>query len=242
MRSSVHILRRGARSLAALSAAAALLALAAAAPARATAGDCPGADAVPSAAGLAVAAEATICLANGERAVRGRAGLVESPALGDAARAYAARMVAQRFFAHVAPDGSSLVDRIARSGWLPPTPEWFVGENLAWARIATPRTIVAAWMGSPSHRRNLLSRAFEEVGIGIVLGVPMDGGAGATYTAEFGRAGDAPEPPLRCGAPGARAWARCWCRAPGAGAARGPFPAIGRAALCGAGFARARQS
>ena len=41
-------------------------------------------------------------------------------------------------------------------------------------------------MDSPGHRANVVKRAYREIGIGVVTGVPTDGGAGATYTADFG--------------------------------------------------------
>jgi uncharacterized protein YkwD len=45
---------------------------------------------------------------------------------------------------------------------------------------------MAALMKSPGHRANILSRSFEELGVGVVLGAPGRGGAGATYTQNFG--------------------------------------------------------
>jgi uncharacterized protein YkwD len=44
-----------------------------------------------------------------------------------------------------------------------------------------------AWMNSPEHRENILTRGYRELGIGITLGTPEDGAeAGATYTVDFG--------------------------------------------------------
>ena len=43
-----------------------------------------------------------------------------------------------------------------------------------------------AWMDSPGHRANVVKRAYREIGIGVVTGVPSDRDAGATYTADFG--------------------------------------------------------
>ena len=64
-----------------------------------------------------------------------------------------------------------------------------VGENLAFGKASqtAPKAVVEAWMKSPGHRSNILYRGFEEVGIGIALGVPESGEAeGATYTTGFG--------------------------------------------------------
>jgi uncharacterized protein YkwD len=48
-----------------------------------------------------------------------------------------------------------------------------IGENLAWATgsSATAGAIVAAWLASPPHRRNLLDPAFTLIGIGDRDGV-----------------------------------------------------------------------
>ena len=47
--------------------------------------------------------------------------------------------------------------------------------------------MVAAWMRSPSHRRNMLSARFRQLGVGIAIGTPAQGAeAGATYATEFG--------------------------------------------------------
>ena len=41
-------------------------------------------------------------------------------------------------------------------------------------------------MRSPAHRANLLRKAYREIGVGVVLGVPGSDAAGATYTVDFG--------------------------------------------------------
>ncbi|HEV2753267.1 MAG TPA: CAP domain-containing protein [Solirubrobacteraceae bacterium] len=163
-----------------------------AAPAQA-AGGCRGADTVPaSASDMSRARSATLCLLNRERRERGRASLTRSRQLERSARAYSERMVNERFFAHEAPDGRGLVERIRdRTGYLVRTASWAVGENLAWGSggRATPREIVRSWMNSPGHQRNILDRRFRHLGIGIALGAPRSVGEAeaATYTTHFGR-------------------------------------------------------
>src|SRR3954447_24249222 len=92
----------------------AVVALAAPAAAHASAqtAACPGADVVPSAGNLAEVGQATLCLLNDERAAAGLAPLAIAPALSQPSAAYSARMVAENFFAHEAPDGATLVDRL----------------------------------------------------------------------------------------------------------------------------------
>jgi uncharacterized protein YkwD len=40
-------------------------------------------------------------------------------------------------------------------------------------------------MNSAGHRDNILSRSFDEIGIGVANGAPT-GGSGATYATDFG--------------------------------------------------------
>jgi uncharacterized protein YkwD len=168
----------------------AVAALAAPAGAHASAQDaaCPGADAVPTAATITQASQATLCLLNNERAAAGLHPVAESQGLTPPSAAYSARMVAERFFAHVSPDGGTLVDRLTAARYIAPDGDWTVGENLAWGQgdLATPRNIAVAWMNSPGHRHNILTGEFTEIGIGIALGTPGDQSWGATYTTDFG--------------------------------------------------------
>jgi uncharacterized protein YkwD len=164
--------------------------LATAAPAASAAAACPGANLAPSAAHAAQIRHATLCLLNRQRSRHGLRRLRPQRLLSTAATKYARLMVAQRFFAHVSPGGSTMTQRIKRTNYLRHTRAWSLGENLAWGSgsIATPARIVDAWMRSPGHRRNILDGGFREVGIGFALGSP-DGGPGATYVNEFGHRG-----------------------------------------------------
>src|SRR3954452_21109688 len=167
---------------------AAVAAFALAAPAGAQAADCPGADLVPAAGNLPQVAQATLCLLNNERAAQGLRPVAEAPGLTQPSAAYSARMVAQRFFAHVSPDGGTLVDRLTAGGYIAPDGDWTVGENIAWGQgdLATPRNIAVGWINSRGHRHNILTGEFTEIGIGIALGPPGDPSWGATYTTDFG--------------------------------------------------------
>jgi uncharacterized protein YkwD len=168
----------------------ALVALAAPAGAHASARDaaCPGADLVPDASNLARVSQATLCLLNDERATAGLRPLEYSAALTQPSAAYSNRMVAENFFAHESPDGTTLESRLTAAHYIAADGDWFVGENLAWGQgdLATARNITLAWMNSPGHRHNILESGFTEVGIGIVPGTPGDPSWGATYTTDFG--------------------------------------------------------
>src|SRR3954464_14213072 len=144
------------RAIAFLATAAAALAAPAGAQASAQDAACPGAGAVPTAATIAQASQATLCLLNNERAAAGLHPVAEAQGLTQPSAAYSDRMVAERFFAHVSPGGGTLVDRLTAAGYIAPDGDWTVGENIAWgqAGLSTPRSIMAAWMASPGHPRH----------------------------------------------------------------------------------------
>src|SRR5215210_6452899 len=106
---------------------------------------------MPAADNLAQVAEATHCLLNEQRAAHGLAPTRANARLAEAGSAYSRRMVTERFFAHVAPNGEQLTTRLLRARYIAASDEYTIGENLAWgqAELATPRAIVAAWMDSP---------------------------------------------------------------------------------------------
>jgi uncharacterized protein YkwD len=134
--------------------------------------------------------QSVLCLVNAERARRGLARLRANPRLGRAATAHSRDMVGRDYFDHVSLGGSTVTDRIRRSGYLSGARSYALGENLAWGtgRLATPHQIVRSWMNSPGHRRNILTPRFREIGIGVVLGAPgQSGRSGATYTTKFGQ-------------------------------------------------------
>jgi uncharacterized protein YkwD len=98
-------------------------------------------------------------------------------------------MDARNYFDHTSRGGASFVDRIRRTRYLKGARGWVVGENIAWGSgsLATPRSIMRAWMNSPGHRANILNRRFREIGVGIAKGAPAAGvGNGATYATSFG--------------------------------------------------------
>jgi uncharacterized protein YkwD len=176
------------RFTAALGTALAVLALAAPAGA-AAAGDCPGADLLPTADNVADINQATLCLLNAERATNGLGALTENASLSRASLAFSQQMVAQSFFAHEAPDGTDLVARLTAVGYLGNTGgDWSVGENIAWAQgsLSTPRSVMQAWMDSAGHRANILNASYAEIGLGTVQGVPQPGQPGTTFTTDFG--------------------------------------------------------
>ncbi|HLM09498.1 MAG TPA: CAP domain-containing protein [Thermoleophilaceae bacterium] len=165
----------------------------AAAPDAPAASACDAAQATPSDAGKRRVVRATLCVLNAERARRGLRSLRLDRRLSRAARRHATDMVGKGYFSHDSLDGSTFLERIRRTGYLDDTRAWRAGENIAWGSgsRSTPRAIARAWMDSPGHRANILSRSFRDIGIAVVSGAPaagIDGPAG-TYATDFGSRG-----------------------------------------------------
>ena len=155
---------------------------------------CDNADDVPTSGTISEARDATLCLLNMERTSRGLHKLRSNRRLRHAAQSYSRSMVANDFFDHVSPGGSTLVSRVRSRGYLNGANGWSLGENIAWggSTRATPRQTVDAWMHSAGHKRNILTGGFEEVGIGIAIGAPAElpgDMPSATYTTDFGARG-----------------------------------------------------
>ena len=150
---------------------------------------CADTDLLPESDNLPNVQTATLCLLNGERSDAGLRPLKENGKLEKAAIGHSNRMVQQQFFDHVDERGSDPVARIKAAGYIPSVGAWTVGENLAWGSgsLATPKSIVAAWMRSSGHRDNILRPDFKEIGFGVVTGNPRSrSGSGATFTTTFG--------------------------------------------------------
>ncbi len=142
------------------------------------------ADAPPATVGRAIR-----CLVNGQRAAHGLGSLRPSRELRLAAESHGSDMVAHRFFAHVSPFAGAITDRARRSGYIHRADDYELGEDIAWGEgvLSTPAAIVTAWMNSPPHRAVILDGDFNDVGVGVVAGVPLDAGqAGSTFVLDVG--------------------------------------------------------
>lgn len=112
-----------------------------------------------------------------------------NPALTEAARAHSEDMIEADYFAHAAPDGESLGERLKRFGY---TPEdygfWKVGGNIAShsGPEPAPEAMFEGWMDSPGHRANILDEDFEQIGIGTHAGRYEGYEESVMYTADFG--------------------------------------------------------
>jgi len=103
-------------------------------------------------------------------------------ALVQAAGKHAADMVRRHYMDHTNPDGQDPGDRMAAAGYRGSS--W--GENIA-AGYDSAQQVVAAWMQSDGHRKNILNCRFTSIGIGYDPGqVRSDSGPGS-WVQDFGR-------------------------------------------------------
>lgn len=89
--------------------------------------------------------------------------------LSAAAARKAADMFARNYWAHVSPIGTQPWAFITDAGYS----YRYAGENLA-RDFADPQSVVNAWMASPSHRDNLLSNRYQDIGVAVMDGT-LDG-------------------------------------------------------------------
>nr|MDN5934384.1 CAP domain-containing protein [Pseudonocardia sp.] len=100
-------------------------------------------------------------LTNAERTDAGCDPLDTDPRLAAAAQGHAEDMSRNGYFDHVSQDGRRFDDRINARGY--PSPG---GENIAQGQESAAE-VVAAWMNSPGHRRNILDCEFTAIGVGF---------------------------------------------------------------------------
>jgi len=98
-----------------------------------------------------------------------------------AAEKKASHMFDKNYWAHISPDGVEPWDFILDENY----DYIYAGENLA-KNFSDSDDVVEAWMESPSHRDNLLSPNYDEVGFAVVNGV-LDGYETTLVVQLFGR-------------------------------------------------------
>jgi uncharacterized protein YkwD len=137
---------------------------------------------------IRAARHSLLCVLNSIRRSRRLRPLRSNRALLRAALGHSRSMVRTAFFSHIAPGGLGLVQRVRRVGYLHGAHRWLVGENIGFGRgaSASPAGMVRSWMGSTSHRANILAGQFTQVGLGVTSGIPGRPSTGATYTTDFG--------------------------------------------------------
>ncbi|QQS38691.1 hypothetical protein IPM62_04890 [Candidatus Woesebacteria bacterium] len=112
-----------------------------------------------------ISIDEVVNLTNQKRRENGVGNLEVSQVLNKAAYLKGQDMLAKNYWAHVSPDGTQPWKFFIDEGYV----YRYAGENLA-RDFSNPTAAVEAWMASPSHRENLLSSKYEEIGIGVVEG------------------------------------------------------------------------
>lgn len=117
-------------------------------------------------------------MTNDDRESSGLSNLTWSPTLERASAMKAQDMVANSYFAHTSPRG------VTPWYWFEQAKYDFVyaGENLA-LDFTESRDVQQAWLDSPTHRANVLSQNYTEIGISAVDG--MFEGRNTTFVVEF---------------------------------------------------------
>jgi uncharacterized protein YkwD len=159
------------RRLAVLAVAPALLALAA--PAHAETPIPPTAPPIapppPAAVPPATLMSEVVTMTNQQRAANGCDQLAVDRELTWASVRQSVYMARTGLFTHVWSDGTTFVARAHAFGYRQPS-----GENIAWG-YDTAAEVMAAWMASPHHRRNILNCDAKSIGTGVVYaatGIP----------------------------------------------------------------------
>jgi uncharacterized protein YkwD len=150
----------------------------------------------PTSANITTVREAVLCLINQERASNGENPLAINEQLAQVAQSHSQNMVIENYFEHTSSTGETPLQRVERSGYIPPGAGYVIGENVAWGigSSATPQQIVEKWIASPDHLANILEGKYRDTGIGVYPAIPAmlgKGHIGATYTEEFGVVEDA---------------------------------------------------
>jgi len=119
-------------------------------------------------AGKAVLAEVNRARAQGRtcgtRRFAATAPLRWNPALANAALAHSQDMASRNYFAHSAPGGGSVAERVAKQGY-----GWTgIGENIA-AGAGSVSQAMQGWLASPGHCANLMNPEFTEMGAAYAL-------------------------------------------------------------------------
>ncbi|OGM13092.1 hypothetical protein A3A76_01720 [Candidatus Woesebacteria bacterium RIFCSPLOWO2_01_FULL_39_23] len=112
-----------------------------------------------------ISVDEIIRLTNQKRADAGVQSLSFSATLASAAKAKGEDMLAKDYWAHVAPDGTEPWKFFTDAGYK----YRYAGENLA-RDFSSASTTVDAWNASPSHKENMLSGKYDEIGVAVVEG------------------------------------------------------------------------
>ncbi len=92
--------------------------------------------------------------------------LVENGLLDTVAAQRCDDMIRKQYFSHYSPSGEAATDVAQRAGYH----YRLLAENIAMGDFQTDEKVVAAWMQSPGHRKNILSDDCSEIGVAAKKG------------------------------------------------------------------------
>lgn len=99
----------------------------------------------------------------GRKRMRSAPPLKINQLLNQAARSHAQDMASKNFFDHRGSNGSSISDRISKTGY-----DWqAVGENIFWGKVNI-QEVFQGWKDSPSHCKNMMDKDFRDMGFAKV--------------------------------------------------------------------------
>lgn len=82
-----------------------------------------------------------------------------------AAARHSLDMSTRNYFSHTTPEGVTFAQRLSTEGYF----AYAAGENIASGQFSVSG-VIAAWLGSESHCRNIMEPAFKEVAVACVGG------------------------------------------------------------------------
>src|SRR3989344_2919298 len=127
-----------------------------------------------------ITSEQLLVLVNQKREENGFAPLVFNPELSAAALNKSNDMLSKNYWAHNSPEGRTPWEFIKESGYN----YIYAGESLA-RGFTTSSSVTDAWMASSSHRANMLSPNYSDVGFAVMTG-RLDGEETVLVVEEFG--------------------------------------------------------
>lgn len=102
---------------------------------------------------------------NAQRANKGLSALARSTQLTEAAQKQACDNARRNKISHTGSDGSKIGARISRTGY-----DWSdANENVGYG-YKDPGAMLKGWMASDGHRRNILARGTQDIGVGMAIG------------------------------------------------------------------------
>ena len=113
-----------------------------------------------------ISIDGIIYYTNIERVKIGLNPLTKNIKLNNSATSKIDDMFARQYFEHTSPDGKTAADLVKSFDYK----FQIVGENLALGIFQTDKSLVQAWMDSPTHRANILNSKYTEMGAAVGIG------------------------------------------------------------------------